>query len=176
MHNPLSKQKNTTNGFTLVETVLYVALFITLSIMAMNALFQTIKAFNDLRISRDINDSSVTIMERLTRDIKSANGIDMANSTFGTSPGRLTLHTMNASGTPLTVEYYIASSTLRIRENGVDKGSLMSASTRVDNLVFRYITTGVTEAVKTELHIYSSRGTVNDVDHFYNTSVLRGSY
>ena len=163
-------------GFTLVEVMLYVGLFVSISVMSMNALFQTVKAFNNLRISRDINDSSVTIMERLTRDIKSASSVDVTNSTFNTSPGRLTLFTMNASGTPVTMEYYVATSTLRIRENGVDMGSLMSANTRIDALEFHSITTGNSSAIKTELHIYSARGTVSDADHFYNTSVLRGSY
>lgn len=168
--------KKQLHGFTLVEVVLYVGLFVLLSTMSMNALFQTVRAFNNLRISRDINDSSVTIMERITRDIKSATSVDMTNSTFNTSPGRLTLSTMSASGTAMTVEYYVASSSLRLKENGVDKGSLMSSNTRVDALEFHYITTGASAAIKTELHLYSGRGTVSDVDHFYNTSVLRGSY
>lgn len=164
------------SGFTLIETVLYISLFIVLSVMAMDALFQTVKAFNNLRISRDINDSSVTIMERLTRDMKSATSVDMANSSFGVPTGRLTLYTLTASGTPMTVEYYIATSSLHIKENGVEQGSLMSASTHIDALEFHYITNGATVAIKTELHISSSRGVVSDVDHFYNTSVLRGSY
>jgi type II secretory pathway pseudopilin PulG len=172
MRRQFSKQ----HGFTLVEVVVYVGLFVVISIMAMNALFQTVKAFNNLRISRDINDSSVTIMERLTRDIKSAVSVDSANSVFNATPGRLTLNTMNASGTPMVIEYYVSSSTLYIKENGVEVGSIMSAGTKVDGLVFRHLITGSTVAIKTELHIYSSRGTVNDTDHFYNTSVLRGSY
>ncbi len=163
-------------GFSLVEVIVYVGLFTLLSVLAMNALFQTVNAFNNLRISRDINDSSVTVMERLTRDIKSARSIDLANSTFNASPGRLTLETLNASGTPMTVEYFVSDNILFVRENGVLAGSLMSAGTRVDALIFRYITSGATLGVKTELHIYSSRGVVSDVDHFYNTSVLRGSY
>ena len=63
-------------GFTLIEAVLYVALFLVLIVMSMNMLLESIRAFNDLRISRDINDSSVGIMERLTRDIKSSTSID----------------------------------------------------------------------------------------------------
>jgi hypothetical protein len=142
----------------------------------MGSLFASIKSFNELRISRDINDSSVTIMERLTRDIKSATTIDLANSTFGATPGRLTLNTRNASGTALTVEYYVATSTLRIKENGVDVGSLMSAKTRVDGLVFYQIDLGNTIGIKTELHLTSSHGSASEADHFYNTSILRGSY
>ncbi len=168
--------RNTKKGFSLIEVVVYVSLFSTLSGVAMASLFASVRAFNELRISRDINDSSVTIMERLTRDIKSATTIDLINSTFGATPGRLTLNTRNASGTTLVVEYYVATSTLRIKENGIDVGSLMSAKTKVDGLIFRQINLGNTVAVKTELHLKSSRGSVSDADHFYNTSILRGSY
>lgn len=172
----LSNNRNRSKGFSLIEIVVYVSLFATLSVITMGSFFAMVKAFNELRISRDINDSSVTIMERLTRDIKSATAIDYANSTFAATPGRLTLSTRNASGTALTVEYYVATSTLRIKENGVDVGSLMSAKTKVSGLVFYQINLGNTVGIKTELHLTSQRGSVTDIDHFYNTSILRGSY
>ncbi len=163
-------------GFSLIEILIYVSLFSAMSVASMNSLFEVIKAFNDLRVSRDINDSSVQIMERMTRDIKSATAVDLANSTFNISPGRLTLSTVTASGTPLTVEYYVANSTIGIKENGVDKGSLMSAKTTVDALVFRYMNTGSSVGVKVELHLSSSRNGVKDADHFYDSVALRGSY
>ncbi len=163
-------------GFSLVEVVLYVGLFTALSLMSMTSLFQTVKAFNNLRISRDIDDSSVKIMERLTRDIKSSTAVDLAKSTFGSTPGRLTLSTVNASGTPLIVEYYVATSSLRIKENGVDVGPLMSGKTSIEALVFRYINTGNTLGIKTELYISSTRSSLRDADNFYNTSLIRGSY
>ena len=163
-------------GFSLIETVLYVALFTLLSTLTINTFISTIKSFNDLRVSRNINDSSVQILERLTRDIKSATVVDIANSTFITSPGRLTLSTMSASGTPLTVEYYVSGTQLRIKENGVDKGSLMTSRTKIDALVFRYITAGGIVGIKTELHVSSTQGSVTDADNFYSTSELRGMY
>ena len=169
-------QKKQKQGFSLIEVLLYVGLFTMLSVMSMSALFQSIKAFNDLRISRDINDSSVKVMERLTRDIKSATAVDLANSTFGSSPGRLTLSTVNASGTLMTVEYYVTGSSLHVKENGVDNGSLMSSKTTISALVFYYINTGSTIGVKIDLHLSSSRGVVSDIDHFYDTIELRGTY
>ena len=170
------KDKTQKKGFSLIEVLLYVGLFTMLSVMSMSALFQTIKAFNDLRISRDINDSSVRVMERLTRDIKSATAVDIANSTFSSSPGRLTLSTVNASGTLMTVEYYVTGSSIHIKENGVDKGSLMSSKTTVNAVVFYYINTGATLGIKIDLHLSSSRGVVSAIDHFYDTIELRGTY
>lgn len=171
-----AKRRYTQSGFSLIEVLLYVAIFSVMSVISMNTLFQSIRSFDSLRISRDINDSSVGIMERLTRDIKGSTGVDIGNSTFNISPGRLTLNTVSASGTPVTVEYYVAGSVLRYKEDGVDKGSLMSAKTAIDALVFRYINSGSTIGIKIELHLSSARGGVTKVDHFYDTVLMRGTY
>ena len=142
----------------------------------MNALFSTMKAFTDLRISRDINDSSVKIMERMTRDIKSATSVDLVNSTFNANPGRLTLSTVNASGTPMTVEYYISGNALHVKEDGVDKGSLLSSQTSISGVLFNYINTGRSIAIKVGLYVTASRAGVNDTDYFYDTIIMRGTY
>ena len=107
-------------GFTIIEITVYVGLFSLLSVIIINTMWSTIRISNELRVSRDINDSAVVVMERLTRDIRNATQIDLAYSTFASSPGRLTLQTVTASGTAMTVEYFVASSTLRIKENGID--------------------------------------------------------
>lgn len=170
--------KKHTSGFSLIEVVLYISLFSVISALTMNALFTTMKAFTNLRISRDINDSSVKIMERMTRDIKSATSVDLAYSTFNANPGRLTLSTVNASGTPMTIEYYIpmGQNALHVKENGVDRGSLLSSQTSISGVVFDYINTNRSIGIKIDLHVTASRGQVTDTDHFYNTVILRGTY
>lgn len=164
------------SGFSLIEVVLYISLFSVISVLTMNALFATMKAFTDLRISRDINDSSVKMMERMTRDIKSATSVDLVNSTFNATPGRLTFSTINASGTPMTVEYFITGNALHVRENGVDRGSLLSSQTSISGVIFNYINTGPSIGIKIDLHVTASRGNVSDTDHFYDTVIMRGSY
>jgi hypothetical protein len=163
-------------GISLVETVFYVAGFSIIGVITMQSIVSTSKAFADLRISRDINDSAVSIMERMTRDIRNATSIDQANSTFGVNPGRLTIATVSATGTPITVEYVVVGSQLHIRQNGVDQGSLLSLKSQVSSLVFYFLNTGRTTGVKIELNVSSSRGAVADTDRFYDTIMLRGSY
>lgn len=163
-------------GLSLIEVVLYVGLFSMVSIIAINSMMQTVNAFNNLRSSRDMNDSAVKVMERLTRDIKSSTLVDLTNSTFNADPGRLTLNTVNASGTPMTVEYYVTANTLHIRENGVDKGSLISSRTEVEALVFNYINTGHTVGIKITLRLRPAHRIAVDDNYFYNTIILRGTY
>lgn len=164
------------SGFSLIEVVVYISLFSVISVMTMTALFSTMKSFTNLRISRDINSSSVVIMERMTRDIKSATSVDLVNSTFNANPGRLTLNTINASGTPMVIEYFISNNALRVKEGGIDKGSLLSSQTSISGVLFQYINTGRSIGVKIDLHVTASRGQVTDTDHFYNTIIMRGTY
>lgn len=175
----------TRSGFSLLEVVIYVTLFSLVSTMTLNIMFQTVSAFNNLRISRDINDSSVKIMERLTRDIKSATSVNQANSTFNTSPGMLTLETIDKDGGVLWVQYILDGDALHLREAdslanlalpGSDKGSLLSSQTSVSGVLFNYISAGSAEAVKIDLHITASRGKISDTDHFYDTVIARGTY
>ena len=166
----------TQSGFSLLEMVVYIALFSTLSLTVTNSMIQTVRGFNYLRASRDVDTASVLIMERLTLDIKNATSVDVGNSTFGATPGRLTLNVTNASGTPMTVEYYVLSNNLRIKEAGVDVGSLMSSAARIESLKFFSINTGGTSGVKIELQLKSTRGVATANDNFYNTAMLRGTY
>jgi hypothetical protein len=169
-------------GFSLIEVLLYISLFTVISGFTLETLFQTIKSFTNLRISRDINDSATKIMERMTRDIKSATGVQMAYSTFNDSQhAKLTLDTVSASGTPLTVQYIMIGNALHLEEGPsvgalVDRGSLLSSQTSVAGVLFSYVSVGATVAVKIDLHVTASRGSISDTDHFYDTIVLRGTY
>jgi hypothetical protein len=93
-------------------------------------------------------------MERITRDIQNAVSIDYINSTFGVHPGRLTLNVKTASGTASVIEYYASSSQLRIKENGVDLGTLTTGHATLESLIFRAIQSGQVRGVKIELLIH----------------------
>lgn len=163
-------------GFTILELVVYIALLSMVLIALLQSMSMTMRAFSNLRISRDINDSAIKAMERMTRDIKNASSVNMTESTFGAEPSRLTINTYDTSGNPLLVEYFATSSSLHVREDGVDMGALLSAKTELEALVFYYVSTGTSEGVKIELHLRSTRGGTTDNDHFYNTVMLRGAY
>ncbi len=167
---------NTQRGVSLLETVFYVSLFVLLSTMVIAALISTVGEFNRLRMSRDINDSAIQIMERITRDIKGGANVDLAQSTFGQNPGRLTLTTVNASGTPTVVEYSVSGDTLTLKENGVDKGSMTAGASTIDAFVLRYFNTGSIVSIKIELHLRATHGTQSELDHFYDTVIMRNTY
>ena len=164
-------------GFTLVEIIVYVAVFSMFSMFIVNMLMQTIKSFSAFRASREMNDAAIYAMERMTREIRNADSINAAQSVFGADPGWITLNTLSASGTATTVEYLSATSTLRLRVNGVDQGALTPSKTKVTELIFTTATsTASTTAIRIQLRLESQRSAIKISNYFYDTVVLRGTY
>ncbi len=162
-------------GFTLVEMIIYIAFFATLSILAINSTLIMMKSFYSIRLSQSINQSATVGLERMSREIRNAYDIDTVNSTFLTSPGKLTLLTKDSLGVNTTIELYVSGNQLGIKERGVDKGLLMTKNAVLTNLVFRQIANPRSRAVKIEMTIRDARGTLQKNANFYNTIILRGS-
>lgn len=163
-------------GFTLVEMVIYIAFFALLSTLAVEATIVVMKSFYTLKLTQSVNQSATVALERLSREVRNAYDFDVAQSAFGTSPGRLTLKTKDAAGANTTIEFYVdAANQLRLNEGGVDKGALVTKSVTITNLVFRSIATTNSKAVKIEATLRDSRAATVQTVKFYDTIVLRGS-
>jgi len=163
-------------GYSLAETLIYLALFVILSVVVINALLTIVKLFPAIRSNKDLLDSGESAMERMTREIREATSVDSANSTLGTSPGVLQLNTTDAAGAAKIVKFTTANSVLQIYENGTLSGNLIGGNTQVTNLVFTQITTAKSKAVKISLTLQDTRNTKHPSQSFYDTIIMRGSY
>ena len=63
---------------------------------------------------------------------------------------------------------------LKVREGGIERGSLTKQKLLVTNLVFRRIASTSIEAVKIELTLEGSSGTRTKQKTFYTSALLRG--
>jgi len=167
-------------GFSLFETVVYVSILAILSISVVNTILITAKATPSLKVIQNINYSGGLIMDRLTREIRTAYDIDLVNSTFNVNPGRLTLETTQSDETLTIIEFYITDGVLKMKEAGIEQGALVSQDVIIKNLTFRKLNTNNSKAIKIELEIESKLGQLpqgkQQLVSFYNTVVLRGSY
>jgi len=156
--------------------IIYIAFFAILSVLAINATIMVMRSFYTLRINQSISQSATTAMERMSREIRNAYNIDTANSTLGTSPGRLTLLTKDNIGTLISVEFYVtAGNQVNMKIAGVDQGSLMTKTVTITNLVFTQITTANSKAVKVDMTLTDNRSGILKAVKYYDTIVLRGS-
>lgn len=159
-----------------MEAVVYVAVLSFISVVAINSIILFQNLFLEMKKNRNLGNASELAIGRMLKEIKNATEINGAESSFGVTPGRLTLSSLDASGTAVTVEFYAENGTLKIKENGAAKGSLLPDNTTLDNLVFRQISGTRSEGVKVEMTLRDSRGKNPLVKNFYSTGVLRGSY
>jgi type II secretory pathway component PulJ len=157
-------------GFTLVETVIYVVLFALLSLFLIYTLLVMLKSYTEVRVNDDILDAAHTSMERMSREIRGA-----INASTATS-GLLILNTTDASSTAKTVQFDVASSTIRFTDNGTLSGNLTGAQAAVTSLIFRKITTTGGEAIRIEMSIKSLRSLSSKTILFTDTISERGSY
>ena len=169
-------KKKTVKGFSLVEMIIYACVLSVLTIVTINAVFSSVRSFAEFRVDRDLNSSATSLMERITREIRSAYAIDAGQSSFDINPGRLTILNKNAGGTDTAVEFYVENSLLKTKENGVATGSLISSSTAITNFTVRSLLNSNSNAIKVEIGLTATRAGISKSGNYYSTILLRGSY
>jgi type II secretory pathway pseudopilin PulG len=167
----LQHRTSKNRGFTLVETVVYIALFILLSVVVIDALFMTAKVLRQARTTRAVTSAGEAAMERMIRDIRFGSGVTTLTAGH---PGMLEItgydpETLAEQQVRFAWAATSAGGKIQVTEGAAAAEDLTPPSLNVSNLVFRQITlvTG-TYAIKIEM-------TVNGVN-FYGTALMRRAY
>lgn len=167
--------KKNTNGYAIIEIVIYIALFTMISIVLINSLLTAMKSFAEVESDHAIALSATTALERMSREIRGAESVDVGTSILNTNSGVLRINTYDTSNNSKTVTFDVSNNRIELIENGVVTDYITSTNTAVTNLIFRSITTTLGTAVKIELTIQSIHGRILS-KNFYDTIVLRGVY
>jgi type II secretory pathway pseudopilin PulG len=80
-----------TSGFTLVEMIIYVAIFSMIFTMTLSLFDRVQVAGNKARIASDLKEEAVHVMQLLERAIREADSVNFADSVFDLNPGRISL-------------------------------------------------------------------------------------
>lgn len=156
-------------GFSLFETVVYIALFSMISVIILLSISISAKIYRTAKVNNLMTESGNSAMERITRSARSANTLT-ANSIFNSASG--VLETLNTDGT--TAKIYISNGIVLLDENGVLSGNLTNEDLVASSLYFYNITTPQGVAVKTELTLTHSE--TNRTEKFQSTTILRNAY
>ena len=165
-------------GISLLETIIYIAILAVMVAVVVNTVLITTTAFGKSRVKRNVAVQGGAALERILREVRLANNVDVAGSVLGVHPGRLRLDTTVSSSdeTPTTREVFLTSSTIMMLTSGSSDAAL-TADAEITNLVFYFIEAAETsEAVRVEMTITGSVGQTTTSQNFYGTAVLRRSY
>lgn len=173
-----SSNKSVTRGFTLVETLVYMAILVVLLSAIVNAVLVLTTHYRAVRNTREMEDSVIAAFDRMTRDIRDADGFIASATILNVANGSLSLLEQDlSSGQSTTTDYYVENSRLYVRENGVVLGPLTKSSIKTTSLIFRRIDTANSNAFKIEMSMQTDQAVPNVIsNNFYTTVVMRGSY
>lgn len=157
------------SGYSLVEMVIYLAILSVVSLIVINTILSFSQSYGNLRALRLLDHSASSALERMTRDIRSATSVDTANSALGVSPGVLTLLT-SASAT--TTKFYVLNNILQVDVNNASSGPLTVSKSSITNLTFTKLSNGTTTAVKIDMTVSATDGTVSKSKNYHSTVVV----
>ncbi len=161
-------------GFSLVETIVYIALLAIIFIVVINSLVAIMSSYYSIKSSKDIENSAMLGLDRIERDIKNAASISSISTS--TNPNSITVNTFDANGNPLVSQFYVATGTLSVNENGSYSGPLSVSGVKVTSLLFSPINTGNSSGVRIQMTLQAGTSSAFKVKNFYDTAMMRGSY
>ncbi len=164
-------KSNYTKGYSLIELLVYITLFITISLVVMQSLLYAMKTYSNARTYRSIQQNAELAMERITREIRQADTISVTGNVFGSSPGTLVISGINDLGNSFTDSITVAGGAVQITTNSV-ASTLTSSEVIVNDLTFWNISAAASDAIKLKMTLSTTRPPVI-TKSFYTTVILR---
>ena len=168
----MQKRTRTTGGFSLIETIVYIALFVGLAALLIDSLIVMSKAYGESRASRDVLESSEVSLERVVREVRDASSIDGTMSRFDVANGALALKGI-VNGSDRNVTFSLSGGQLFVSVNGDSAVPLSDPHVSVDSLVFRQVVAGPAQSVRVEATFRSLRSVTGKTIVVADTGFLR---
>ena len=162
--------KNFKSGYSIIEIIVYLAIFTAISVLVINSFIVILSSFNTTNMNRKLLEAGSVSMERLSREIRQAQSIN-ANTTA----------TALILNSPSEVVKFIGDTNtgelnLYKDDNINPEGNIIGQNISLTNLIFRPIVTTESQAVKIEMTLLYSEKNRTKSENFYDTIILRGSY
>lgn len=164
-------RNQTQQGYSLIELVIYIALFALISVVIMNALITVMRTYASAQGYRRLQTNGELIMERVVREVRDASALS-GGSVYTSNPGTLSLSGTDGSGAAHTAVFSVSNGALVLNDNGTS-ANLSTSEVAISNFIVRRITTAGGEGIKIELTLTTTNGHIVSAS-FYGTAMLRG--
>jgi hypothetical protein len=165
----LKKIKKNNSGYSLIETVFYVALFTILSVALLQVMITMTGSFLETIVNRNLVQGS-SVVENMSRELKQAYSFSFASNI-------LIVNTLDNSGNPKTVTFTFSNPNISVVDSVLGNlGNLNPPSISVTSFSLNSITTPRGKAAKISLAVHSNSDSTSRTENFYDTVVLRGDY
>ncbi len=134
------KHISTTQGFSLIELILYVALVSGMVLGFLSLSISVISARNKTYATQEVHANMQFALEVISDRIRSASGVNLGTSTFTTDPGVLSLSMSTPALDPTVIRLNTDDGKLQITEGASSTVFLTTDRVKVTNLVFTNLT------------------------------------
>jgi type II secretory pathway pseudopilin PulG len=164
-------KKNNKSGFSIVEIIIYFGLLAVISTLVTTNIISLFKNYNIARSNQEIEYNAINIIDKLTRDVRDAKNINIADSSFAVAEGSVSLNIASTTNNTAsnTIKFYLNNNKVKYMKDGVDFGNISTNAVNVSNFKIYYISASSTEAIKVEL-------TLDTVPHLNSTSISKNFY
>lgn len=162
-------------GFSTIELLMYSAGMLIVLSAIIYMLFQMYTVYEHLITKPRVDRVGVAIIDRITKDIRSGDSIDLAQSQFGVTTGNLTINTLETE-TSVIKKFNYAEGRVTYQESGGDINFLTPEDISVSRLYFTQATSSVSHAVRVELDITYELDNEMHTNTYTGFSILRHSY
>lgn len=153
-------------GFTLLETVVYIALLTIVTTFLASFILDLSRSFNKARIKADVASQARRALELITKEIKEAKSVYTPTSYFGTGGSQRqlsleTLYNIPTGENSTFVDFYLDNQKIYQKRENQAAESITSDRVKITNLTFDLI---------------SSNNIVIKIDAQFNTTSIDPAY
>lgn len=171
----INKIKNKNNlrrkGFSLLEIIVYLGILTFMTVLIINSIFSLFKNFNIIKANQSMEANAISILDKMTRDIRDSKNILTNQSSFGVYNGMLSLQIASSTNenSSTTIKYYMENEAIKYMQNGILLGNLSNKEIKVDNFKLYYFTINGYDAIKIELNLKTN-------PHLASTTISKNFY
>ncbi len=129
-------QKN--KGVTLIETLLYMALFTLLSGIMVTALITTMGSLQEIRMARALLHTTTSGFDRMIFEVRNADTLVLQDSTLGVNSSILTV-SRTEDAVVIVTSFFLEGDSLMLEQDGVTQGPLNPTGVTFDRFLVRSI-------------------------------------
>jgi type II secretory pathway pseudopilin PulG len=171
MKSYFSKLKKT--GFSLVEMIVYIGIFMVVSVASVGFLFSLEDLIGQYRLETALYRSGSSVMEQVLLAVRQADLVDTLNTVEDSaSTGKLTVENVSTS-----TSFTLDAGSLNLAINGVDYGDLTGEVVTVNGFtVYYYPTADGRQFVRVKLDLTATlNASFSKSMTFYGGAVIRGA-
>ncbi len=169
------KNRFNNKGFSLLETVIYIALMTIILASLIFLIDQASHTYSMLKSNRGIERSAINVMNKISEIASVSTKIEMADTVFEDNSGSIAMIEFNNEGTEsTTTKFYLESGRVVMAQNGSVLGPITLAESNVTKLMFKNMSTSTINGFKVELSIDNASSSAEYMSKaFYNSYILR---